>query len=79
MKTGSAKRPKLPRQAGRLGRTPAGASRGGFKIGREAFAAISAVEGLRLSAEMEKEFRAFDRKGLTARERRQAIMAKYCK
>jgi hypothetical protein len=52
---------------------------GGFKIGRESFAAISAIEGLHLTAEMERTFREFDRKGLSADERRQAIIAKYCK
>jgi hypothetical protein len=52
---------------------------GGFKIGRESFAAISAIEGLHLTAEMERAFREFDRKGLSADERRQAIIAKYCK
>jgi hypothetical protein len=52
---------------------------GGFKIGRESFAAISAIEGLHLTAEMERAFREFDRKGLSADERRKAIIAKYCK
>jgi hypothetical protein len=52
---------------------------GGFKIGRESFAAISAIEGLHLTAEMERAFREFDRKGLSADERRRLIVAKYCK
>ena len=52
---------------------------GGFKIGRERFAAISAIEGLNLTAEMERAFREFDRKGLSADERRRRIIAKYCK
>jgi len=52
---------------------------GGFKIGRKSFAAISAIEGLHLTAEMERVFREFDRKGLSSTERRQAIIAKYCK
>jgi hypothetical protein len=52
---------------------------GGFKIGRERFAAISAIEGRDLTAEMERAFREFDRKGLSADERRRRIIAKYCK
>jgi hypothetical protein len=52
---------------------------GGFKIGREAFAAISAIEGLHLTAEMERTFREFDRLGLSAEERRRLIIARYCK
>jgi hypothetical protein len=52
---------------------------GGFKIGRESFAAISAIEGLHLTAEMERALREFDRKGLSPEERRRAIIAKHCK
>lgn len=48
-----------------------------FTIGREAFAKISAVEGIRLSAEVEEAFREFDRKGLSAEERRREIMNRY--
>jgi hypothetical protein len=52
---------------------------GSFRIGRQAFAAISAIEGLYLTAEMEQIFREFDRMELSAEERRQLIIAKYCK
>jgi hypothetical protein len=52
-------------------------SANGFKIGREDFAAISAVEGLDLSDEMRREFRQFDAEGLSASERRKWIIAKY--
>ena len=50
-----------------------------FTIGRRGFAKISAVEGLRLSDEMEKDFEAFDRKGLSGEERRRVIINKYGK
>lgn len=49
----------------------------GFKVGRRAFAKISAVEGIHLSPEMAKDFGEFDRKGLSADERRRAIARKY--
>ncbi len=52
---------------------------GRFTLGREAFTKISAVEGIHLSPEMERDFREFDRKGLTAAERRKAISRKYGK
>lgn len=50
---------------------------GSFTIGRDAFASISAVEGLRITAAMEADFREFDRKGLSASQRRSAIARKY--
>jgi hypothetical protein len=49
----------------------------GFKVGRRAFAKISAVEGIHLSPEMAKDFGEFDRKGLSAGERRKVIARKY--
>jgi len=45
----------------------------GFTLGRKGFAKISAVEGIRLSPEMEAQFREFDQKGLSPSERRKAI------
>lgn len=45
----------------------------GFTLGRQSFAKISAVEGIRLSPEMEARFREFDLKGLSPSERRVAI------
>lgn len=51
----------------------------GYVIGRSAFAKISAVEGIRTTATMEADFREFDRKGLSAEERRKAISRKYGK
>ena len=44
-----------------------------FTLGRQGFAKISAVEGIRLSPEMEARFREFDRKDLSASERRKAL------
>lgn len=49
----------------------------GFKVGHRAFAKISAVEGTHLSPEMAKDFGEFDRKGLSANQRRKAIARKY--
>jgi hypothetical protein len=42
----------------------------GYVLGRASFARISAVEGIRLSPAMEADFREFDRKGLSAPQRR---------
>jgi len=50
-----------------------------FTIGLADFARISAVEGLRLSAEMKRMLREFDRQNLSAEERRRRIVAKYGK
>ncbi len=43
-------------------------------IGRERFAKISAVEGIRPSAAMRKRVAQFDRQGLSAAERRREII-----
>lgn len=51
----------------------------GFTLGRVAFAQISAVEGIRLTPEMEADLRLYDRKGLSASKRRTAILEKYAK
>jgi hypothetical protein len=50
-----------------------------FRIGLADFERISAVEGLRLSAEMKKMFREFDRENLSAEARRKRIIARYGK
>ena len=52
---------------------------GGMIIGRERFAAISAVEGIKLTPEMERRVAEFDRKGLTPEERIRAIVAAHRK
>ena len=51
----------------------------GYTVGRRGFAKISAVEGIQLSSEMEARFREFDRKGLSASERREAIARAFAK
>lgn len=51
----------------------------GFIVGRDVFAKISAVEGVKLTPEMRKDLEEFDRKGLSAKERRTAIVRKYAK
>ena len=48
-------------------------------IGRERFARISAVEGIKLSPAMKKRLARFDRAGLTAAERRREIIKVYQK
>ena len=48
---------------------------GGIIIGRERFAAISAVEGIKLTPEMERRVAEFDRKELKPEERIRAIVA----
>lgn len=52
---------------------------GTHTIGRSGFAKISAVEGIRLTSDMEEMFRDFDRQGLSASERRKAIAKRYGK
>lgn len=51
----------------------------GFTLGRKGFAKISAVEGIRLSADMERRFRDFDRQGLSAGDRRKTIARVFAK
>ena len=54
-------------------------AQGGFTLGRKGFAKISAVEGIRLGADMEKRFRDFDRQGLSAADRHKTIARTYAK
>jgi hypothetical protein len=49
----------------------------GYFLGRARFAKISAIEGIRLTAAMEADFREFERKGLSAEDRRRIIGKKY--
>ncbi len=51
----------------------------GYTIGRDGFAKISAVEGIRITAAMEQDFREFEQQGLSAAQRRKAIAKKYGK
>lgn len=56
-----------------------GNAKAGFTLGRRGFARISAVEGIRLSSDMEERFREFDRQDLSASERRKAIARAFAK
>jgi hypothetical protein len=49
----------------------------GYVLGRDSFARISAIEGIRTTRSMDEDFRDFDRKGLSADERRKVIRRKY--
>jgi hypothetical protein len=57
----------------KLGRS----AKSGMIIGRERFAKISAVEGIRLTAPMKKRQAEFDRRGLSGDERRRRIRQAY--
>jgi hypothetical protein len=49
----------------------------GYIIGRDAFAKISAVEGIYLTKEIRKDFQMFEEKGLSPKDRRDALSKKY--
>ncbi len=51
--------------------------KGGYTIGRDAFAKISAVEGIYLTKELRHDFQMFEEKGLSPKDRRDAIAKKY--
>ncbi len=51
----------------------------GYTIGRNAFAKISAVEGIYLTKEMDKDFQVFEQMGLSPQDRREAIAKKYAR
>jgi hypothetical protein len=48
-----------------------------FTLGRVRFAQISAVEGIALTPEMREMMDRFDREGLSAAERRRAIVSRF--
>jgi hypothetical protein len=48
-----------------------------YTIGRNAFGKISAVEGISLTKEMQKDFQTFEQKGFSPKSRREAISKKY--
>ena len=50
---------------------------GGFTLGRDLFAQISAVEGIALTQEMRATLDRFDREGLSAEERRRVIFRQF--
>jgi hypothetical protein len=49
----------------------------GFVLGRDRFAQISAVEGIALTGDMRATLDQFDREGLSAEERRRAILRRF--
>lgn len=53
------------------------ASSSGFRIGREGFARISAIEGIQLTPAMKRDLARFDRENLPQEARRQVIRTKY--
>ena len=48
-----------------------------YTVGRRAFAKVSAIEGIHLTQEMDRDFRDFEQKGLAPEDRRRAIAEKY--
>ena len=52
---------------------------GSYTIGRDAFAKISAVEGIYLTKEMQEDFQVFEQKGLSPKDRREVISKKYAR
>jgi len=54
-----------------------GRSAGAYTVGRDRFAKISEVEGIRTSRRVDEDFQEFDRKGLSPEERRREILRKY--
>ena len=48
-----------------------------YIIGRDAFAKISAVEGITLTEELRRDFKSFEQKSLSHKDRRLAITKKY--
>jgi hypothetical protein len=51
----------------------------GYVLGRSRFAKISAIEGICMTSTMKADFREFDRKDLSAEDRRRVIGRKYGK
>jgi hypothetical protein len=56
---------------------PSSSRPSGFTLGRDRFARISAVEGIALTPEMHAALDRFDREGLSAEERRRAILNRF--
>jgi hypothetical protein len=53
--------------------------RGSFTIGRDPLGKMNAVEGIHVSRDMRGAFRDFDRQGLSADQRREAIARRFGK
>lgn len=48
-----------------------------YSLGSKAFGKVSAIEGIALTREMEREFQSLDRQNLPPAERRRRLIAKY--
>jgi hypothetical protein len=48
-----------------------------YVLGRSRFGKISEIEGIRLSTSMKRDFAEFDRKGMSAEERRRQIIGRF--
>jgi hypothetical protein len=57
--------------------TKAAGRSGAYVLGRGNFAKISAVESIRLSRRSDDDFKDFDRRGLSANERRRALAKRF--
>lgn len=60
-------------------RSRTGRVRISYTLGRSAMAKINGVEGLKLSKQQSGDFKAFDRQGLSAAERRRKVAARFTK
>ncbi|PIO96966.1 hypothetical protein [Pleomorphomonas carboxyditropha] len=63
----------------RSSKLPPVSASSGVVLGRSAFRQISAVEGIKLSKESETLFSDFDRQGLSAEERRRALLERHAR
>jgi len=67
----------MPRSAHSKASQPVRSRAATFTLGRARFAQISAVEGVVLTPEMREMMNQFDREGLSAAERRRAILSRF--
>jgi len=75
----SAAMKKAKSSKGKSGKVLRDAKSGRFTIGPDRFAKISAVEGIVLTRQMRTRIYEFDRKGMSAEERRSTIIRAYRK
>ena len=66
-------------EEGLMGEKPVQRTKRPYVLGRSRFGMISSVEGLRLSFSAGEEFAEDEKRGLTPRQRRARIIAKYSK
>jgi hypothetical protein len=70
---------KLKSSKAKGSKVPRNSKTGEFTIGRDRFAKISAVEGIALTKQMRMRSAEFDKMGMSAEERRSAIIRSYRK